>query len=209
MKVPRLRFTVASALLAACASAPSPKPAAPALSPARLYPMPAGSAWSYDVETGEGPPVLAITRVIESAPDRATVQSGESTIAYVLRADGIFREDRGGYLLKSPIHVGASWPSGGGVQASVQRTDVALETKAGHFSGCVEVLEQGSPSGAVVTTTYCPDVGPARVVSSMQLALAAEGGVQVVAQLRGYQIGGAAPAAAPAKTSLPAPDRSP
>ena len=65
--------------------------------------------------------------------------------------------------------------------------EVAIETGAGRFSGCVRVVEEGAPSGAVVRTTYCPDVGPVEVESRIVLD---HGAVQVIARLRGYRIGG-------------------
>lgn len=185
--------------LFSCASAPAPSPTVE-LTPERLYPMPLGSAWSYDVDTGDGSaPVLAITRVIEASEGRASIQGGEGTTHYQLRADGIYCEERGGYLLKAPIRPGARWPSGHGVQARIQNAKLTLETAVGRFSGCVEVLEQGSSTGAVITTSYCPEVGPVQVISSMQLELAQQS-VRVVARLRGYRVG---PESATQRSSQP------
>jgi hypothetical protein len=172
---------------AGCASAPAAAPTVP-LTPPRLYPMAAGSAWSYDVDTGDGATVLAIARVTEATAERATIQGGEGATHYELRPDGIFRQERGGYLLKLPLREGAQWESGNAMQAKIARLGVAIETPAGHFAGCVEVIEQGAANGAVISTNYCPDVGPVQVVSSMQLTLGQQT-VQVVAKLRGYRIG--------------------
>jgi hypothetical protein len=175
------------ALAGACASAPAVVPTA-AITPERLYPMVEGSAWSYDVDTGDGSSVLAISRVTKAHGAQATVQGGEGATHYELRPDGIFRADRGGYLLKGPIRAGSTWPSGSGMQATIQRIAVAIDVPAGRFNDCIEVLEQGSASGAVITTTYCPGVGPVQVVSSMQLQLGKQI-VRVVARLRGYRVG--------------------
>ncbi|MFI5308051.1 MAG: hypothetical protein ACHQ53_11895 [Polyangiales bacterium] len=150
--------------------------------------MAQGSAWSYDVDTGDGAKVLAIARVTEATAERATIQGGEGATHYELRPDGIFRQERGGYLLKPPFREGAQWESGNGMQAKITRLGVAIETPAGRFAGCVEVTEQGSANGAVINTTYCPDIGPVQVISSMQLTLGQQT-VQVVAKLRGYRIG--------------------
>jgi hypothetical protein len=173
-------------ILIGCASSPTPAPTAK-VTPARLYPLSSGSAWSYDVDTGDGSQVLATMRVTESDAGRAAVQGGEGVTHYELRADGIYRPDRGGYLLKAPLRAGATWLSGDGVQAEISASDIKIETAAGSFSGCLEVVERGSASGAVITTTYCPDVGPVQIVSSLQLTT---GTVRVVARLRGYQVAG-------------------
>jgi hypothetical protein len=181
-------LALACGVAAGCASAPAAAPTSE-LTPEKLYPMVQGSAWSYDVDAGDGsPPVLAIARVVEAQPGRVTMQGGEGVTHYELRADGIYRQDQGGYLLKAPIRVGAQWPSGHGMQARVEHMGIAIETPAGRFSDCVEILERGSSSGAVITTTYCPATGPAQVVSSMQMQLSPEP-VQVVARLRGYRVG--------------------
>jgi hypothetical protein len=172
-------------LLLGCASSPKPVPEA-ALTAARLYPLAAGSAWSYDVDTGDGATVLATMRVTEAAGGRAAVQGGEGITRYEQRPDGLYRMDRDGYLLKEPVRAGATWPSGGGMTAEISTVAAALETPAGRFTGCVEVVERGAPTGAVISTTYCPDVGPVQVISSLDLTT---GAVRVVARLRGYQIG--------------------
>jgi len=184
---PRRRHACACLLLLllGCASSPKPVPKA-ALTAARLYPLAAGSAWSYDVDTGDGATVLAIMRVTESAGGQAAVQGGEGITRYEQRPDGLYRADRGGYLLKEPLRAGATWPSGGGMTAEISSVTAALETPAGRFTGCVEVVERGAPTGAVISTTYCPDVGPVQVISSLDLTT---GSVRVVARLRGYQIG--------------------
>lgn len=199
------RGLVLFAFICACAPSPSARPTTP-LTPGRLYPLHSGGVWSYDVDPGDGSNVLAITRVIEAAPGHVLVQGGEGTTRYELRDDGIYRSERGGYLLKAPIALGAHWPSGGGMQATVRALDLALETPAGRFSGCVEVLEQGAPSGATVSTMYCPEVGPVQVISSMDLSLGGHSTVRVTARLRGYSIAGAAtPSAAVAGPENAAP----
>ena len=177
------------AWLAACASAPAAKPEGSKLTPERLYPLALDSAWSHDVDAGDGEPVLAITRVVEAGPGYAKVLGGEGVRRYELRPDGLYKSEQGGYLLRAPIEPGASWDAGRGVTARVADTAVAVETGAGKFSGCVRVVEQGAASGAVVETVYCPDVGPVVVESRIELS---RGSAQVIARLRGYAIGGAA-----------------
>jgi len=191
---PRRRHACACLLLLlGCASSPKPVPDA-ALTAARLYPLAAGSAWSYDVDAGDGATVLATMRVTEAAGGRAAVQGGEGITRYEQRPDGLYRPDRDGYLLKEPLRAGATWPSGGGMTAAISTVSAALETPAGRFTGCVEVVERGAPTGAVISTTYCPDVGPVQVISSLDLTT---GTVRVVARLRGYQIGDGASAIQP------------
>lgn len=152
--------------------------------------MRAGSVWTYDVDTGDGPPTLAITRVISSGDGYAEVSSGGPPIRYELRADGLYRADRGGYVLKQPLALGARWDAGQGATAEVVDVDKQVTTPAGDFHGCVEVVEQGSATEKVVRTVFCPDVGPVELESSIGLAVSG-GAARVIARLRGYDFSGA------------------
>jgi len=152
----------------------------------RLYPLRAGSVWTYDVETGEGgPPTLAITRVTRSEGGQVEVSSGGAPIRYEQRPDGLYRVDRAAYVLKLPLRAGERWDAGQGATAEVVATDRRLSTAAGEFSGCVEVRESGGATPKVVRTVFCPDVGPVEIESSLQMQLTGRS-ARVLAQLRGY-----------------------
>ena len=156
----------------------------------RLYPMREGSVWTYDVDTGEGVPTLAITRVSAHGGSRVEISSGGVPVAYELRSDGLYRTDRGAYVLKLPLRPGASWDAGEGASAEVTDIEKKVSTPAGDFSGCVETRESGSASGKVVRTVFCPDVGPVELESSLELAVTG-GSARVLARLRGYDFSGA------------------
>jgi hypothetical protein len=205
VSLPRCALVVC---LTACASAPSARPTQ-TLTPERLYPLHPGGAWSYDVDPGDGTRVLAITRVLEADAAHALVQGGQDSTRYELRPDGIYRSARGAYLLKAPIAAGAHWPSGPDLEAMIRATDVTIDTPAGRFAGCVEVLEQGAASGASISTTYCPDIGPVQVISSMELTLGGRSTVRVTARLRGYSIRDPAALTEPGSAATPGLDRTP
>lgn len=182
----RVTRVVCVALLAAvgCASAP-PHPKAPTdLSPMALYPLREGAAWSYDVESGDGQPVLAVARVTRVVGTLVEVSTGASAaIGYELRDDGIARVGGDGYLLKAPIAQAASWASGKDTLARVVAVGVSVSVPAGAFADCVSVQEQNAGTGQQVTTTYCSGVGPVEVVSEMQVR---GQNLRVDAKLRGY-----------------------
>lgn len=182
---------LAACVLAACQhGAAAPGSSADRLSAERLYPLRAGSVWTYDVETGDGPPTLAITRVTASKEGKAEVSSGGVPIVYVQRPDGLYRSDREAYVLKQPLRVGARWDAGMGATTEVVSIDRQLETVAGSFSGCVELRETGGETQKVVRTVFCPDVGPVELESSLDLPVSGSG-ARVVARLRGYDFSGA------------------
>jgi hypothetical protein len=182
-----LAWLLAIAVSAGCSGGAKVRPlAAGRVTPARLYPLALGSAWSYDVDSGDGEPVLAITRVVEATASYAGVLGGEGVRRYELRPDGLFQAQLGGYLLREPIAQGATWNAGRGRTAHVTATGERLQTAVGELSECVTVREDGAASGAVVTTRYCPEVGPVEVTSELTLD---HGTVVVRARLRGYRIG--------------------
>jgi hypothetical protein len=152
-----------------------------------LYPLAAGNAWSYDVDTGDGSAILAITRVTEVRGNVAEVVTGETPNRYQLRRDGIWRIERGAYLLRGPIAPGARWPSGGGLTATVARIGLRVDTPAGRFERCVEIREDGTLTGGTIHTTYCPEVGPVLVRTETQLSHAT---ARIQARLRGYAVTG-------------------
>jgi hypothetical protein len=190
VRVVLLQLYAAAWLLGACAGSGSQlRPeGAPDQSPASLYPLRAGSAWSYDVDSGDGEPVLAIARVSALQEGVATVTTGPgASQRYALTPEGVQRAGEPGYLLKAPIAAGASWESAPGVTARVVSVAEQVSTSAGAFSACVVVEEQNTNSGQHVRTTYCPGVGPTLVVSEMVIRGQR---LTVTARLRGYSLGG-------------------
>lgn len=185
-----LAFALCSLLVACRGPAPTASGAKDRLSIDRLYPLRAGSVWTYDVDTGDGPPTLAITRVTANADGHADVSSGGAPIRYEQRSEGLYRADRGGYVLKLPLAQGARWDAGQGTVAEVVDLDKQVSTPAGEFSGCVEVVEQGGATEKQVRTVFCPDVGPVELESSIAMAVTG-GAARVIARLRGYDFSGA------------------
>lgn len=192
-----LRLSFLATLTAACGGAqPHTQQVSDPLEVSRLYPLRSGSIWTYDVDTGQGLPTLAITRVTSSDGTRIEVSSGADPIVYEKRPDGLFRGDRGAYVLKAPVRKGATWDAGAGSQAEVTDTDKQVSTPAGDFNHCVEVRETGGSAGKLVRTVFCPDIGPVEVESSMQMELSGQS-ARVSAKLRGYDFSGALTQPAP------------
>lgn len=153
------------------------------LTPSVLYPLGAGHVWSYDVDSGDETPTLAITKVdaVQGAHVVVRTNQGEP-VRYELASGGIAAPG-GRWLLRAPIRTGASWPSPGGRVATVVSVDESITTMAGPFDRCVRVLEQSGEIGVQVVTVFCPEVGPVFVESSMKTERAT---VVVTARLRGY-----------------------
>lgn len=173
-------------LLLGCAGSQTHTSAKPAdLSPQSLYPLREGSAWSYDVDAGDGQSVLATSSVLRVENGVAEVRSGQGVQRYELTPDGIKRSATGTYLLHAPITQGSRWPAGVSSEAQVTALDQRVQTPAGDFDACVVVEEQNASSGQHIATTYCPGVGPVRVESRMEVRGQA---LRVSAVLRGFNV---------------------
>jgi hypothetical protein len=183
----RISTCLCAALFAyACASGQAHTNRPPAdLSPASLYPLHEGAAWSYDVDAGDGDAVLATTRVLRVSGTQVEVMSGQAVLRYALLPDGIQRVDGGSFLLRAPVALDKQWAGTMGSQARVTALDQDIQTPAGKFESCVVVTEQGGDSGRKVATTYCPGVGPVVVVSEMVVRGKL---LRVRATLRGYSL---------------------
>lgn len=204
----RLLLIAGVSFTSACGGASTPARTAADLSPASLYPLGAGYAWSYDVDSGDGQNVLAVARVVRTQGEIAEVVTGDTApMRYALKADGITHADNGGYLLKAPVAVDATWTSGPQTQARVTALHVQLAVPAGTFGDCVTVQEESAQSGQRIKTTYCPGVGPAEVVSEMDVRGQT---LRVTARLRGYTVEAEAAASTePTSTPAPAPTTQP
>jgi hypothetical protein len=157
------------------------------VSPASLYPLREGSAWSYDVDAGDGQTVLATSSVlrVEKENGLVEVRNGQGLQRYLLTPDGIKRPQGEAYLLRAPIAAGSRWPAGASTEAQVTAVGQRVKTPAGDFDACVVVEEHNTSSDQHITTTYCPGVGPVRVESRMDVRGQA---LRVVALLRGYNV---------------------
>jgi hypothetical protein len=174
------------ALLLACGGAQTDAGGDDDLDPRDFYPMSEGNVWTYDVETGVGPPALGISRVVAVDGPRVSVENNQSDpIVYELREEGIYRVASGTWLLKKPLEVGATWPSSAGRQAQVSSVTETVTTNAGTFEGCVKVEE--SDPRQPITTVYCPGVGPVILETGMRTDLSGET-VRVRGELRAYQL---------------------
>ncbi|MDH3200362.1 MAG: hypothetical protein OEM15_05660 [Myxococcales bacterium] len=162
-----------------------------AIVPLNLYPLRSGNAWSYDVNTGEPLSTLAVTRVETVNGSIATVRTGQGSVQYEIREDGILVVSEGAWLFRAPFENGESWPARGGRTGRLVSTEVSIQTPAGSFTDCLEVVETGGKLQLEVRTVYCPFVGPVAVDSTMRSNVS-DRSVSVHARLRGYDVNGGA-----------------
>jgi hypothetical protein len=173
--------------VAACATTSTPITAPTKLAPIDFYPLQAGNAWSYDVDTGQPSSTLAVTRVEAFDGQIAEVRTANTLARYEVLAEGIRVPPADAWLIRAPVRPGATWPAPGDRTAEVLSTEVVAYTAAGRFDRCVEVRETGGKLDLEVRTVYCPGVGPVAVTSTMRSNVS-ERMLTVSARLRGYTV---------------------
>jgi hypothetical protein len=174
-------------LIGACAAESALIATPAALAPLDFYPLRAGNAWSYDVDTGEPSTTLAVTRVEAFDGSIAELRTGESVVRYEVVSDGIRLRGADAWLIRAPLRVGATWPAPGGRSAELVSTGIVAETPAGRFDDCLEVREAGGKLDLEVRTVYCRGVGPTSVKSTMRSNVSTRS-LTVTAHLRGYDV---------------------
>jgi len=175
LRAATLRLCVASGLLGfACA----PRAAAPAssathgrepLDPAlaeleRFLPLHDGHVLSYRVWLGNaGTPEQVIFQVERPSPARASLRAGNHVRQLEIGSGGV-RLVSGGFLLVPPLEQGSEWTGASG-RVELSATEVAVDVPAGHFEGCLRTVELDTrgPLERRIVTSYCPDVGIARI----------------------------------------------
>jgi len=176
-----------SCLLVACAGS-EPRPSSlDSIELSEFFPLHAGNAWSYDVDTGEPSTTLGVTRVEAFDGHLAEVRTGRAMVRYELLAEGIRVPPEDVWLLRGPLEEGASWPARGGRTARIVSIDTRIETLAGKFERCIEVSETGGKLELEIRIVYCPGVGPVALDSTMR-SETSDRVVTVFARLRGYEV---------------------
>jgi hypothetical protein len=111
---------------------------------------------SFETETeGTAERGLLIMQVRRPRPNVVELDIGGKIRRLDLTRDGV-KIVEGGWLLKKPLEVGATFTGQNG-PVRVKSIHTAIDVPAGHFTDCVET-EEVSPAARTLTT-FCPLVG--------------------------------------------------
>lgn len=172
-----VRAGVSAALVLACTACAHGE-AATASGPLfrRLYPLDAGRSWTFQVaRPGVPGTTTTVTRVDGVDGKRVTLRSATLQYTYEIRVDGIYRLRQGAYLLRAPISADATWPGPFGGHDRVTAFEKKVTVPAGTFENCVVVDETVPAARIRLVHTFCPGVGPVRLVQYADGAKVAEG----------------------------------
>ena len=128
----------------------------------RFFPLVDGNVYQYVTEgdTGEQGLLVARAHRADAAHGELRFPSGAKRFEYA--SDGVKISTGMGqaYILKSPLTVGTSWIGEHGGRTRILSVNATIDVKAGHFTGCVQTLEERKGDRPVkYATTYCPDTG--------------------------------------------------
>ncbi len=158
-----------------CAGDPPPKTApkpssAPTSSVQRFMPLKDDTVYAFVTEAEDtGEKGVLMLHVKRTAADLVELDVGGKVQRLEILKTGIRNLD-GGFLLKAPIEMGATWPGTGG-QVHVAAVDKQMKVPAGTFVGCIETVEEQNVAHGHkrVTTDFCPDVGIVRLEVQAQV----------------------------------------
>jgi len=135
----------------------------------RFFPLVDGHIYHYETSSDSGDVGMLIARVHRQDEKHGTLRfpTGDKRFEYVADGVTISTADGTSYILKSPLQVGNEWRGEHGGKTRVSAVDTSVTTKAGSFTGCIEVSEQRLGDVPVrYDTVYCPDVGIVRLEAS-------------------------------------------
>jgi hypothetical protein len=142
-------------------SAPPPKVATTELN--RLLPLEDATVFSYDTVTEpSGERGLLILEIRRPRPDMAELIVAGRTRRLTVNAHDIAHAT-GGYLLKEPLTVGATYKGDFG-NVRVTGANESITLPAGTFSGCLETTEEAVTNDGEkrTVTVFCPGIGIVR-----------------------------------------------
>ncbi|MFO0761360.1 MAG: hypothetical protein U0359_33085 [Byssovorax sp.] len=128
----------------------------------RFFPLVDGMVYQYATENEMGEPGLLVARVFRTDERSGELRFPSGSKRFSYAPDGIVFQSVDGpvYLLKLPLTAGSTFRGEHGGQAKVLDVNVVIDTPAGHYTGCVRVLEERLGDRPVrYATTYCPEVG--------------------------------------------------
>jgi hypothetical protein len=151
--------------LSACAAPPQAAPAAPQTQTSstpieRFLPLTDNTVFAYEtLDEASGERGLLVMEVRRPGSDRAELAVAGHVSRVTLDASGV-QHVTGGWLLKVPLRVGATFAGDFGT-VTISALDRSVEVPAGRFDGCLETVEEkaGVNFSKRTLTAYCPHVG--------------------------------------------------
>lgn len=150
----------------------------------RYFPMANGVIFHYETEVDNTDAVGVFVVEVSRTGELVELKTGTRTRRLQVTPQAISDLSRGGYVLKAPLDLGATWEGQSGA-IQVTAVDQAVQVKAGSFTGCLVTLEEIQATAVLrqTETTFCPNVG---IVSVHVRAVSGDSVTGEIARLRSY-----------------------
>jgi hypothetical protein len=146
----------------------------------RFFPLVHGYIWQYATSSDEGDRGVLLVRAHRTDARRGELRTSSSARRIEYTSEGVQLSGLAVFILKTPLALGTTWNGEQGGVARITEVNATVDVPAGRFGGCVVAVEErGGDQPVRYETTFCPDVGIARL--TVEAGLASER-----AELRSY-----------------------
>ena len=146
----------------------------------RFFPLVDGRIYHYvelDDASGQG---LLVARAVRTDALHGELRFPSGAKRFEYTTEGVSLISNGAFVLKGPLAVGTAWRGEHGGATRIVAVAASVDVVAGHFTGCVQTLEEVRGDRRVrYATTFCPNTG-------VVLLEAASGGNVERAELKSY-----------------------
>jgi hypothetical protein len=126
----------------------------------RFFPLVDGRVYHYTRVDDANEQGLLVARVFRSDKTHGELRFPSGVKRFEYAADGVLLMPARSYVLKTPLSVGETWRGEHGGATRIIAVDVVVDVPAGHFTGCVQTLEDVRGDRRVrYATTFCPETG--------------------------------------------------
>lgn len=145
--------------------APTEPGPGPSVSPiSRLLPFESHTVLSYRTTNDLGEETLVVMEIERPHPNQGEIWIAGHRQSFSIRQDAVERAE-GGFLLREPLEIGRSFQGPFGV-VTIDGLGETVNVPAGELRDCLRTVEEGSNPPRTVETTYCAEVGIAKIVIS-------------------------------------------
>ena len=150
----------------------------------RYLPLANGIIFHYQTEVKATGAVGVFVMDVSRDGELVELKTGTRVRRLQVTPEAISDLSGGGYLLKAPLELGASWEGQTGT-IQVTSVDQVAQVDAGRFEGCLVTTEETQATAVlrITETTFCPNVG---IVSIHVKAISGDNVTGEVARLRSF-----------------------
>ncbi|HEV8323832.1 MAG TPA: hypothetical protein VG389_19600 [Myxococcota bacterium] len=135
---------------------------------AELFPVHLGASWTFAVHAPGAAAASETWSVTRRCAEDATLLRGATGMTLRVAPAGVWGAS-GTPWIADPVSAGKTWSPRPGLTVRITASYVDAKVAAGKYDGCAAVtrteVDPDTRVGEQVVTTFCPAVGPVRIVT--------------------------------------------